>query len=140
MLAASRGRALALLARVPSGTVTTPEALAAALDLPAQLVVTLMGRLSDDERQIYPWHRVIAAGGGIGRGPYREAQFAKLVREGVAVSPAGVVQDMARVLVGDIAALADGGTAVTGSPALPQGASQPPAGGRSRGMKSRPVR
>ena len=42
---------------------------------------------------------MVAKGGAIGRGPHRDAQFARLVREGVPVSPAGIVQDMARVAI-----------------------------------------
>lgn len=132
----ARRRVLALLQRLPVGRVTTPEAIALACGVPAALVRTALSHLSEDERQIHPWHRVVASGGAIGRGPHREAQFARLVREGVAVSPAGIVQDMGRVLLTDVSGLPVPGR----EPARPADDAAPnsPPKGRSRGMKDRP--
>ncbi len=136
-----RGRLLALLAAIPAGRVTTPEAIAAQLDAAPAWVRTAIGGLSEDELQMVPWHRVVAVGGAIGRGPWRETQFARLVREGIAVSPAGVVQDMGRVLLADLANLPrhQDGRAQSShpSPAIPDGAPRA-ASSRSRGMKDRP--
>lgn len=136
-----RGRLLALLAAIPAGRVTTPEALAAQLDAAPAWVRTAIGRLSEDELQMVPWHRMVALGGAIGRGPWRETQFARLVREGITVSPAGVVQDMSRVLLADLAdlpRLPDGrGHSSHASPAIADGVASA-ASSRLRGMKDRP--
>lgn len=121
---------LKLLRTIPLGRVASPESLAAELGVPAPLVVTLMGQLTEDERELVPWHRVVAKGGAIGRGPHRDQQFAWLVREGVMVSPAGIVQDLDRHMVSsfDDASLSKNATP----------AEAPPKAGRSRGMKDRP--
>lgn len=130
---------LQALKAVPPGRVTTFEALGTSLGAAPRLIVSLLDGLSEDERQIVPWHRVVAKGGAIGRGPHREAQFARLVREGVMMSPAGIVQDLARTAVTSFDAPRDGGRAPAAmssqSPppqAVPGDAPPPPS--RSRGM------
>ena len=136
-----RGRLMALLAAIPAGRVTTPEAIATQLDAAPAWVRTAIGRLSEDELQMVPWHRVVAVGGAIGRSPWRETQFARLVREGIAVSPAGVVQDMGRVLLAELANLpripAGRTPSSHASSTIPDGV-PPAASNRSRGMKDRP--
>lgn len=131
-LANPRARLLILVRAIPPGRVATLAALAEASGLAPALVATTLARLSDDERQTVPWHRVVANGGAIGRGAWREAQFAKLVREGIAVSPAGVVQDLERALMSDF----DGRPAA--QPLAGAGTPQPQPKERSRGMKDRP--
>ncbi|WP_045836684.1 MGMT family protein [Hyphomicrobium sp. 99] len=124
---------LTLLRKIPLGRVTTAERLASEIGIPAPLAVTMLTQLTEDERELVPWHRVVAKGGGIGRGPHRDQQFARLVREGVMVSPAGIVQDLGRHL---LASLDDASlkSAARVDPPPPEGK---PAG-RSRGMKLRP--
>ena len=129
-----KSKLLAALRSVPLGRVVTYETLAVSLASAPRLVETLLAQLSEDEREMVPWHRVLAKGGAIGRGPHRDQQFAKLVREGVMVSPAGIVQDMARVAVKDLMALPSG---ITKRPdAAPITGPAPLS--RSRGMKDRP--
>jgi methylated-DNA-protein-cysteine methyltransferase-like protein len=129
MASRDKPRLLELIRRVPSGRVTSADALAEALAVPTAVVVGLLSQLSDDEREIVPWHRVVAKGGAIGRGPHRDAQFARLVREGIMVSPAGIVQDLPRTMVAglDQTELRTESSAETATP-----------GSRSRGMKQRP--
>lgn len=122
---------LELVQSIPYGRVATLDDLAAHLKFAPALLATQLARLTEDEREITPWHRVVAAGGAIGRGPHRDQQFARLAREGVLVSPAGVVQDLSRTR---IAAAALGGSGPREAPERP---SQTPQG-RSRGMKDRP--
>lgn len=126
-VAGAKADVLALVQRIPSSRVTTFDAIAIACGMNARQVAHLLAKLSEDERELCPWHRVVAKGGAIGHGPHHEAQFAKLVREGVSVSPAGIVQDMARhaVLAFD--------TRIESVSEPPQ-----PVGSRSRGMKDRP--
>lgn len=123
---------LALIAAVPAGRVVGVDVLAQRLAVIPTVVTTLLNGLTEDERERVPWHRVVAKGGAIGRGPHRDTHFARLVREGVPVSPAGIVQDMARVAVTELNA--------SSRPAKADAAPAPsPAPlSRSRGMKDRP--
>lgn len=123
---------LTLVRTVPTGRVTTFDVLAERLGEPPTLVQARWARLTEDERDLVPWHRVVAKGGAIGRGPHRDQQFARLVREGVQVLPAGIVHDMPRFLV-TFDALPPERQKQTETP--PE-TSRPLS--RSRGMKSRP--
>lgn len=122
---------LRALRAIPLGRVATLDRLASHIGVAPRFVTLLLDGLSGDERELVPWHRVVAKGGAIGRGPHREAQFARLVREGVVVSPAGIVQDMERFAV---AGFDDAGKGAD----EPGGAPPPPQTSRSRGMKDRP--
>ena len=127
-----KAKLAAALRNVPAGRVVTSGTLAASLASNARLIEKTLAQLSEDEREMVPWHRVVAKGGAIGRGPNRERHFAKLVREGVLVSPAGSVQDMERHVLRDLRGLpvAPEASAPIAAPAGPQS--------RSRGMKDRP--
>jgi methylated-DNA-protein-cysteine methyltransferase-like protein len=127
-----RTKLLALVRGVPIGHVASADVLASMVGVPPPLVATMLSQLTEDERHNIPWHRVVAKGGAIGRGPHRDRLFAQLIRQGVAVSPAGVVQDLPRVMLLTIDAPS---AANQTQDALPQPAKP---GGRSRGMKSRP--
>lgn len=121
-----------LMGSVPPGRVTTFDCLAAELGASPRVIMGLIDTLSEDERQFLPWHRIVAKGGALRRHAHRDAQFASLIAEGIAVSAAGIVQDMARVTV----------MTFDGEPAGRERAAAslaPPAtGSRSRGMKDRP--
>ena len=127
-----RSEVLRLVAAVPCGRVTSADALAGSVGAPPLAIVNILERLSEDERDTVPWHRVVAKGGAIGRGPHRDQQFARLVREGVMASPAGIVQDLARTMVVGFE------TTAAGEIHLIPPTEQIKPGGRSRGMKSRP--
>jgi methylated-DNA-protein-cysteine methyltransferase-like protein len=129
----ARAELLTLLRQIPSGQVASADALAANLGVPPALVMTLLSQLTEDEREVVPWHRVVARGGAIGRGPHRDQQFARLVREGVAVSPAGIVQDLPHVMMFAFDGPPAGKQVQADTPPQP-----PKPGGRSRGMKSHP--
>lgn len=128
MVLPAKAELLELLSKIPLGHVISPDTLARELEVSAPLIVTFLAQLSEDERDLVPWHRVVAKGGAIGRGPYRDQQFARLVREGVMVSPAGIVQDLDRHMLSSIDEVS--------LPKDPPTAPKP--GGRSRGMKERP--
>jgi methylated-DNA-protein-cysteine methyltransferase-like protein len=129
----SKAELLSLLRKIPHGRVTTAESLAAEIGIPAPLVVTMLAQLSEDERDLVPWYRVVAKGGGIGRGPHRDQQFARLVREGVTVSPAGIVHDLARHLLATLDETSLKSSARVDLPPL-----EGRTASRSRGMKLRP--
>ena len=96
---AGQSRPAGAAGTIPSGRVTTFDVLAESLGQPPALVHLMLSGLTEDERDFAPWHRVVAKGGAIGRGLHRDQQFARLVREGIPVSPAAIVQDMPRILV-----------------------------------------
>jgi methylated-DNA-protein-cysteine methyltransferase-like protein len=128
----AKSKFLTLLRCVPSGRVTTSDILADAIGIPPPVVHAMLTRLTEDERDLVPWHRVIAKGGAIGRGPHRDQQFARLVREGLPVSPAGIVQDLARVMTTTF----DERPSEHQKPSDTSQAEAPSPAGRSRGMKS----
>jgi methylated-DNA-protein-cysteine methyltransferase-like protein len=128
MVLAKKALLLQVVRKIPLGRVASAESIADEIAMPAPLVVTLLAQLNEDERDLVPWHRVVAKGGAIGRGLHRDQQFALLVREGVMVSPAGIVQDLGRHMMSGFAdvSLSMGEAAETSK------------GNRSRGMKERP--
>jgi len=120
---------LTLVRSVPSGRVTTYDALAEKLGEPVGLIRSRLSQLTEEERDLVPWHRVVAKGGAIGRGPHRDQQFARLVREGVLVLPAGIVHDMPRFVIATF----------DSAPSIQSPKSETPTApalSRSRGMKS----
>ena len=123
---------LSIIRAVPAGRVATFDAIGAHLDVPPRHVAYILAKLTELEREIVPWHRVVAKGGAIGHGPYRDQQFTRLMREGVVVSPAGVVHDMARVV------MANFDTPLSGVSKRPEAAVTAKPTSRSRGMKDRP--
>jgi methylated-DNA-protein-cysteine methyltransferase-like protein len=129
MVQTTKAQLLSLVRRIPLGRVASFEAIADELKIPAALVLTMLTQMGEDDRELVPWHRVVAKGGAIGRGPHRDQQFARLVREGVLVSPAGIVQDLPRHM---ISSFDEASLTATASPDVPK------PGNRSRGMKQRP--
>ncbi len=77
---AARTELLKLIGSVSTGRVASVDALAEKLGVPFALAQTMLAQLTEDERELVPWHRIVARGGAIGRGPYRDQQFARLVR------------------------------------------------------------
>lgn len=119
---------LAIIGRIPRGRVATHRLIAADLKVTIPQVVHMLAALDDGERRQLPWHRVVAEGGAIGRHKWRDAQIAALRAEGVPVSPAGIVDELASRRLTSLEAPA--------SPIEPSIPEVPR--GRSRGMKDRP--
>ena len=97
-------RLAAIVLRIPAGHVLTLDALALGLHLPDKLVATLLGMLSRSGGDV-PWHRVVMPGGALGRHADRTEHVRRLKADGLAVAPAGIVQDMPRVALRSLAAL-----------------------------------
>ncbi len=125
---AQRAALLALLEKIPAGRLATHGQIAAELRMMRPHVAALLQDLNDDERTSVPWHRVVADGGAIGRHKHRDAQMARLRAEGIAVAPAGIVDELSRRRIADFSAP---GAAIERGPATA-------APSRSRGMKGRP--
>lgn len=117
--AAMNAKLTELLAAIPPGRVVTLATLACYIGTPERALRRVL-------------ETIAAAGGAIGRGPLSAEHTWRLQAEGVLVSPAGIVQDMARIMLAD---LTHGGLTEAARQAA---APLPPPGQRSRGMKDRP--
>lgn len=120
-----RARLFALIGGLVPGQVTTFERLAHATGVSERAIQHLMTHMNEEARASVPWHRVVAAGGAIGRHTRAAEQRRRLVAEGVDVSPAGIVQDLLRRLEPPVSARA--------AAEAPQSE-----GGRARGRRSHP--
>lgn len=132
-----KGDVLTLVRAIPKGRVATFDAIGKHLDVMPRHVAYILTKLTEPEREIVPWHRIVAKGGAIGCGSQRDQQFALLVREGVVVSPAGIVQDLARFAVAEFPPPV-AGVPANGVTELQVAAPVANPGSRSRGMKDRP--
>ncbi len=81
---------------IPGGMVVDFRELAAALNIPPRHVAYILSRLTDDEAEAIPWHRVVPKGGDFGRPgarkPLRERQILLLRAEGHEVMEGRYVQ------------------------------------------------
>lgn len=128
-----RADLIGLLQRIPSGYVAAIGDLSRHMRAYQPHIAQLLAELGDAGESETPWWRVVADGGAIGRHPRREAQMTRLRAEGVPLSPAGIVQELADRRVRDLAA-PPGRPFATSVPADPNA----PKPARSRGMKSHP--
>jgi alkylated DNA nucleotide flippase Atl1 len=123
-----------LLGRVPRGWVAAigdvSRHLAAYQPHVAQVLASI-GEEAEGEADV-PWWRVVADGGAVGRHPRRDVQIKRLKADGLVVSLAGIVQEMAERRIKDLAA----------PPSEPFAGAAPPSvdarPARSRGFKSHP--
>jgi alkylated DNA nucleotide flippase Atl1 len=89
---------LRVVRAIPSGRVTTVDAISEFLDVPARHVTYLLARRFDGDRESSPWHRVLAHRGAIGRtlcDAHGRSQIELLAAEGVDVGYRGRVEDFA---------------------------------------------
>lgn len=95
-----RAEVMAAACTVPRGRVTTYAAIAAHLEVVPRHVAFVLAGLKGDEVETIPWHRVVAADGGLrqssGAGLRRQKE--RLVAEGVAVARGPRVADFERHL------------------------------------------
>jgi methylated-DNA-protein-cysteine methyltransferase-like protein len=61
-----REQVLQLTAAVPSGWVCSYASMGEYLDVAPRHVAYILSQLTDQERQVYPWHRVVGADGRLG--------------------------------------------------------------------------
>jgi methylated-DNA-protein-cysteine methyltransferase related protein len=83
-----RGEVFDTVNRVPAGRVTTYPAIGDFWNVVPRHVAYILATLTDEERALLPWHRVVRADGTISpthRGTRGEAQKALLAEEGVTV-------------------------------------------------------
>jgi alkylated DNA nucleotide flippase Atl1 len=86
--AALRRAILEAASAIPPGQALTFDRLGRSLNLPARHVAHVLSRLTHDEAELVPWHRVIPRDGDFGeparRTARRQAQHDRLVAEGFA--------------------------------------------------------
>ena len=123
---------LALVSGIPTGYVCTHGALGRRSALQPRHVAHVLAPLGDADRAICPWWRVVADGGAIGRHVLRDEQIARLAGDGVPLSAAGIVQELAARRIDDL-------DAPPTSPFASPAAGAEAARSRSRGMKSHPA-
>ena len=127
-----------ILERVPPGRVITVGALSAWFGLSEPALLGALKRLSSGAGDWVPWHRVVMNGGALGRFGPRAEHLARLRSEGVVVAPAGIVQEMQRAAVRDVAALPAAHSPAMCEQAQVAANSNPPAPSRSRGRLGAP--
>lgn len=123
---------IALLERIPRGWVAAIGDVSRHLGTFQPHLVQLLASIGGEGEQDVPWWRVVADGGAIGRHPRREEQISRLKADGLLVSGAGIVQEMAERRINNLAAPPN--QAFAGPSATP-GEVRP---ARSRGFKSHP--
>ena len=130
--ARARKDLIALVGRIPCGWVAAIGDVSRQLATNQPHVAQLLAGLGGDGEADVPWWRVVADGGAVGRHPRRDEQIKLLKADGLLVSGAGIVQEMADRRIKDLSA----------PPSEPFArASDAPDGvrpARSRGMKSHP--
>lgn len=126
----------AVVARVPLGRVIVIGALGRHFRVSPRAVETHLKSLGSEDHEKLPWHRIVMDGGALGQIGPRGEHMARLRAEGLAVAPAGIVQDMARVAIRDVASLPLGVAEM--APPEPVPAAQPAGPNRSRGRLGAP--
>jgi methylated-DNA-protein-cysteine methyltransferase related protein len=84
-----REHVLQLTAAVPEGKVCTFQSMGEHLDVMPRHVAYILSQLEDNEKFVYPWHRVVAGEGSLGSpksNPDGTSQAELLRAEGILVS------------------------------------------------------
>ncbi len=130
---------LDIAGRIPAGRVATYKHIGLHLKVMPRHVAYILATLEDLERETVPWWRVVADGGAIGRHQRRDEQMQRLRAEGIVLSPAGIVQDLAVRWIEDILGLAQGRIKAPGAELSAQAFDTQPKTSRSRGMRGKPT-
>lgn len=97
-----REHVLQLTAAVPEGKLCTFQSMGEHLDVMPRHVAYILSQLEDNEKFVYPWHRVVSADGSLGSpksNPDGTSQAELLRAEGVLVSGNRVSTGFERILV-----------------------------------------
>ena len=91
-----RAEVIRLVALIPEGKFTTYGSIAVHMNVMARHVAFVMSRLTDEESQALPWHRVVSADARLSPkmdADLRELQKSRLVSEGMSIDPKGFIED-----------------------------------------------
>ncbi len=97
-----REHVLQLTAAVPEGKVCTFQSLGEYLDVMPRHVAYILSKLEDNEKFVYPWHRVVSGDTSLGtpkRNPDGKSQAELLRDEGIVVSNNMVVSSFEQVFI-----------------------------------------
>jgi methylated-DNA-protein-cysteine methyltransferase-like protein len=97
-----REHVLQLTAAVPEGRVCTFQSVGEYLDVMPRHVAYILSQLEDDEKCVYPWHRVVSSDGSLGRSktnPDGTSQAELLRAEGILVSGNRIAASFALVFI-----------------------------------------
>jgi methylated-DNA-protein-cysteine methyltransferase related protein len=91
-----RVEVIRLVGLIPSGKFTTYGSIAHHMNIMARHVAFVMGRLTDEEAAVLPWHRVVSADARLNQKMPEElrlTQQARLEAEGLVIDAKGFIQD-----------------------------------------------
>jgi len=91
-----RAEVIRLVALIPEGKFTTYGSIAVHMNVMARHVAFVMSRLTDEESQALPWHRVVSADARLSSkmdAELRELQKSRLVFEGMSIDSKGFIED-----------------------------------------------
>lgn len=91
-----RAEVIRLVALIPEGKFTTYGSMAVHMNVMARHVAFVMSRLTDEESQALPWHRVVSADARLSSKmdvELRELQKSRLVFEGMSIDSKGFIED-----------------------------------------------
>ena len=97
-----RVHVLQLTALIPEGRICTFQSMGEHLDVVLRHVAYIFGQLEDNERMVYPWHRVVGGDGvlcALKKNPDGRTQTDHLRSEGFLVSGNRVASDWKRVFI-----------------------------------------
>lgn len=91
-----RAEVIRLVALIPEGKFTTYGSIAVHMNVMARHVAFVMSRLTDEESQALPWHRVVSADARLSPkmdAELRELQKSRLESEGMSIDPKGFIEN-----------------------------------------------
>ena len=97
-----REHVLQIVAAIPEGRICSHQSIGEYLDVMARHVAYILSQLKDNEKLVYPWHRVVSADGSLGSAKYNPdgTSQAELLRaEGILVRGNRVASNVASIFV-----------------------------------------
>ncbi len=97
-----REHVLQLTAAVPEGKVCTFQSIGEYLDVMPRHVAHILSKLEDNEKFVYPWHRVVSGDTSLGtpkKNPDGKSQAELLRDEGIVVSNNKVLSSFEQVFI-----------------------------------------
>jgi methylated-DNA-protein-cysteine methyltransferase related protein len=97
-----RDHVLQLTLSIPEGQICTFQSMGEHLDVMPRHVAYILSQLEDNEKMVYPWHRVVGGDGSLGtlkKNPDGATQTDLLRSEGFLVSGNRVASDWERVFI-----------------------------------------
>jgi methylated-DNA-protein-cysteine methyltransferase-like protein len=97
-----REHVLQLTAAVPEGKVSTFQSIGEHLDVMPRHVAYILSQLEDNQKFVYPWHRVVSEDGSLGSpktNPDGTSQADLLRAEGILVNGNRLATGLARIFV-----------------------------------------